>query len=58
MNIILPPRAHSETSSVNSSRDSLERIQSITLQNASLSFHFDVENFSHIDETDNEEEVC
>ena len=58
VNIILPPRAHSETSSVNSSRDSLERIQSITLQNASLSFHFDLENFSHIDETDNEEEVC
>ena len=58
VNIILPPRAHSETSSVNSSRDSLERIQSITLQNESLSFHFDLENFSHIDETDNEEEVC
>ena len=57
VNIILPPRAHSETSSVNSSRDSLERIQSITLQNESLSFHFDLENFSHIDETDNEEEV-
>ena len=57
INIILPPRAHSETSSVNSSRESVARIQSIALQNENLSFHYDLENFSHIDETDNEEEV-
>ena len=56
INIILPPRAHSETSSVNSSRESVARIQSIALQNENLSFHYDLENFSHIDETDNEEE--
>ena len=56
INIILPPRAHSETSSVNSSRESVARIQSIGLQNENLSFHYDLENFSHIDETDNEEE--
>jgi hypothetical protein len=57
VNIILPPTARSETSSVNSSRESLARIQSITLQNEKLSFHYDLENFSHIDETDNEEEL-
>ena len=57
VNIILPPTARSETSSVNSSRESLARIQSITLQNENLSFHYDLENFSHIDETDNEEEL-
>ena len=55
--IILPPRAYSETSSVNSSRESLAVVQSIKLQNENLSFHYDIENFSHIDETDNEEDA-
>ena len=56
VNIILPPTAHSETSSVNSSKECLERMESITLQNENLSFHFDLDNFTHIDETDNETE--
>ena len=56
VNIILPPKAHSEDSSVNSSRESLALAQSLKLQNENLSFHYDIENFSHIDETENEEE--
>ena len=56
INIVFPPKAHSETSSVDSSRETLAVVQSIKSQNDNLSFHYDIENFSHIDETDNEED--